>query len=268
EEAGEVAPAARARAPHSPRLRRGRPPDPGLARALDSEADADPLHAAPDRRLDARTHARSISPGHPAADGLGGGKVRASPRLRRILGGRSPPPLRRPAPSAPRRGQRAFGIDRAPCAPPRRLPAGLSRRLERGGLLREARFPVLREGKPDFRRHSRPLHEDGKGPLSAPDPRETTRDEAPGRWRALALLAAAELLGMALWFSASAVGPSIRAEWRLTDSGAAWLTLAVQLGFVAGTLVSAIGNLPDVLSTRRLFAVSAFLGAAVNAAFA
>ncbi len=99
-----------------------------------------------------------------------------------------------------------------------------------------------------------------------------SRDELPhlppGRWRALALLASAELLGMSLWFSASAVAPALKVEWRLTDSGAAWLTLAVQLGFVAGTLTSAVGNLPDILSTRRLFAVSAFLGAAVNAAFA
>jgi MFS family permease len=92
--------------------------------------------------------------------------------------------------------------------------------------------------------------------------------ESPARWRALALVALAELLGMSLWFSASAVAPALKAEWGLTDVAAAWLTLAVQLGFVAGTLVSALGNLPDVLSTRRLFAVSAWLGAAANAALA
>ena len=92
--------------------------------------------------------------------------------------------------------------------------------------------------------------------------------ESPARWRALALVAAAELLGMSLWFSASAVAPALKAEWGLTDSAAAWLTLAVQLGFVAGTLVSAFGNLPDVFATRRLFAVSAWLGAAANAGLA
>ena len=32
--------------------------------------------------------------------------------------------------------------------------------------------------------------------------------------------------------------------------------------------MSALGNLPDILSARRLFAICAFLGAAVNAAFA
>ena len=60
---------------------------------------------------------------------------------------------------------------------------------------------------------------------------------------------------MSLWFSASASVPALRAEWGLSDSTAAWLTLAVQLGFVAGTLVSALTNLPDVMNTRRLFAV-------------
>src|SRR5215470_16135176 len=72
---------------------------------------------------------------------------------------------------------------------------------------------------------------------------------------------------MSLWFSASASVPAIQAEWRLSDSAAAWLTLAVQLGFVLGTLVSALSNLPDVVNTRRLFAASALLAALSNAAF-
>lgn len=92
-------------------------------------------------------------------------------------------------------------------------------------------------------------------------------DEQGGRWRALVLLALAELLGMSLWFSAAAVGPVLQREWRLTPTEAGWLTLAVQLGFVAGTLASALLNLPDVLSTRRLFAVAALLGALTNALF-
>ena len=73
---------------------------------------------------------------------------------------------------------------------------------------------------------------------------------------------------MSLWFSASASVPAIQREWGLSPSGAAWLTLAVQLGFVAGTLASAVGNLPDVLAARHLLAVSAFAGAIVNALFA
>ena len=88
------------------------------------------------------------------------------------------------------------------------------------------------------------------------------------RWRALVLLALAELLAMSLWFSASASVPAIKTEWHLSESAAAWLTLAVQLGFVAGTLLSALFNLPDVISARHLFTVSAVCGALVNGAFA
>ena len=90
---------------------------------------------------------------------------------------------------------------------------------------------------------------------------------ASARWRALVLLSLAELLGMSLWFSASAVVPALRHEWTLSESNAGWLTIAVQLGFVCGTLLSAFLNLPDVISVRSLFAFSALAGALVNAAF-
>jgi len=91
---------------------------------------------------------------------------------------------------------------------------------------------------------------------------------ALSRWRALAFLSLAEFLAMGLWFGVSAVAPQIAVEWRLTSSTAAWLTLAVQLGFVFGTLVSALLNLADVIRARHLFALCAFLGAATNALLA
>jgi MFS family permease len=90
--------------------------------------------------------------------------------------------------------------------------------------------------------------------------------EHPHRWRVLALLAAAELLGMSLWFTASAVSPQLRELWALSASQAGWLTTAVQLGFVAGTAAAALLNVADLLPARRLFAATALLGAAANAA--
>ncbi len=82
----------------------------------------------------------------------------------------------------------------------------------------------------------------------------------------LALLATAEFLGMTLWFSATAAGAAIASEFRLTTTQAAWLTMAVQGGFVGGTLVSALLNLPDLLATRRLFALGCVAGAVATAA--
>lgn len=93
-----------------------------------------------------------------------------------------------------------------------------------------------------------------------------TGDTHPSRWRMLALLATAELFGMSLWFAATAVATMLRAEWQLTGSEVAWLTTVVQLGFVAGTAVSALLNLADVVPARWLFAASAILGALANAA--
>src|SRR6266487_5897575 len=91
--------------------------------------------------------------------------------------------------------------------------------------------------------------------------------DSTSRWRALALLAIAELLGMSLWFSGSAVVPALTREWNLSETAASWLTLSVQLGFVAGTLLSALLNLPDIISPRHLFTLTAIAGAIVNAAF-
>jgi MFS family permease len=97
--------------------------------------------------------------------------------------------------------------------------------------------------------------------------KKEVKPRALGRWRTLVLLSLAELLGMSLWFSASAVIPALRVEWNLSESSAGWLTVAVQLGFVCGTSLSAFLNLPDVLRVRYLFAACALAGALTNAAF-
>jgi MFS family permease len=82
----------------------------------------------------------------------------------------------------------------------------------------------------------------------------------------LAALAMAEFLGMTLWFSATAVTPALVAEFGLSESAASWLTIAVQAGFVAGTLVSATANLADVINARVLFFLGAVIASAANAA--
>jgi MFS family permease len=92
--------------------------------------------------------------------------------------------------------------------------------------------------------------------------------ETRGGLRALVLLAAGELLAMGLWFGVSAVAPQIANEWQLSPGTIAWLTLSVQLGFVAGTLISALFNLADVIRARHLFALTAFLAAIVNGVLA
>lgn len=88
----------------------------------------------------------------------------------------------------------------------------------------------------------------------------------PRKWPTLALIAFAELLGMSVWFSASAVVPALTREWALGDDGRAWLTMSVQIGFVAGALTSAVFNVADRFSIRALFTGSALAAAACTAA--
>jgi MFS family permease len=96
------------------------------------------------------------------------------------------------------------------------------------------------------------------GPPATPNG-EHAASSSPHKKRVLAYLALAEFLGMSVWFSASAVVPALTAAWSLTDSGQAWLTMSIQLGFVVGALGSAILNLADRIPARWLFAASSLL---------
>ena len=80
----------------------------------------------------------------------------------------------------------------------------------------------------------------------------------------LVLLAAAELLGMCMWFAATAVAPELRERWGLSAGQAGWLTSSVQLGFVVGTLLIAALNLADVIPSRTLFTAAALAGSVAN----
>jgi MFS family permease len=81
------------------------------------------------------------------------------------------------------------------------------------------------------------------------------------KWRALTLLAVTLILSNSTWFSASAVIPQLREAWELSPGAAAWLTIAVQLGFVAGALISSVFNLSDLITPRYMI-----LGGSVGAA--
>ena len=88
---------------------------------------------------------------------------------------------------------------------------------------------------------------------------------AQSKLGSIALIAVCQVAAMALWFSASSALPSLVAEFHLTPFAQAALTSGVQLGFVIGCLASALLGLPDRFDPRRLFAVSAAIGAVANA---
>ena len=84
----------------------------------------------------------------------------------------------------------------------------------------------------------------------------------------LAAVSLGVLLAGSTWFSGTAAMPTLRAAWGLSDAQSAWLTVAVQAGFITGTFLYAVLNVADVFNARRVFLVSALLGAAFNAGFA
>jgi len=88
---------------------------------------------------------------------------------------------------------------------------------------------------------------------------------ARGKAFSIGLLALSEVAALALWFSASAVVPSILREYPLTPLQASLFTSLVQVGFVAGTLTSAMLGLADRLDPRRFFMIATLVAAAANA---
>lgn len=88
--------------------------------------------------------------------------------------------------------------------------------------------------------------------------------DPPGRWAGLAVLATAKLLAMTTWFSATAVVAQLEVEWTLSPAQGAWLTIAVQLGFVVGALASAAWGFADRIPPRRLMLYGSLGAAACN----
>lgn len=89
-------------------------------------------------------------------------------------------------------------------------------------------------------------------------------DSAADRARigALLTICICVVLSMSTWFSTAAVVPQLRVEWQISDASAAWLTVAVQLGFVCGAMIVATTGLADLVTPRRLMATAA-VGAAI-----
>jgi MFS family permease len=83
-------------------------------------------------------------------------------------------------------------------------------------------------------------------------------------WRQLWVVSGVLVLALSVWFSTAAVVPSLAPAWGISTGDASWLTTAVQIGFVAGALLSAGLNLPDRVPIHRLIATGAFAAAISN----
>ena len=84
--------------------------------------------------------------------------------------------------------------------------------------------------------------------------------------RILPVIVLAQFAGTSLWFAVNAVMPDLQQAWGLPAAAVGTLTSAVQLGFVAGTLVFALLMVADRFAPARVFLVCSLLGALANAA--
>ena len=77
----------------------------------------------------------------------------------------------------------------------------------------------------------------------------------------LPVLVLAQFAGTSLWFAVNAVMPDLQRELGWPASAVGRLTSAIQLGFIAGTLVFALLAIADRFSPRRVFLLCSLAGA-------
>jgi MFS family permease len=86
--------------------------------------------------------------------------------------------------------------------------------------------------------------------------------------RPLAFIVVAQLLGTSLWFTGNSAASALSLQWGLTTTDLGRITIAVQAGFIAGTLLLAVSGLADRFPASRIFTLASIFGAAANAGFA
>ena len=85
-------------------------------------------------------------------------------------------------------------------------------------------------------------------------------------WHVLPVIIFSQFAGTSLWFAGNAVLPDLQKHWHLANDAIGYVTSAVQLGFVAGTLAFAFFAIADRYSPRHVFALCSMLGALFNLA--
>ena len=88
----------------------------------------------------------------------------------------------------------------------------------------------------------------------------TTAVDTPRPARVLPVIVLSQFAGTSLWFAGNALLPDLQRQFALGEQAVAAVTSAVQLGFIAGTLVFALLNLADRFQARAVFLASAALG--------
>ena len=92
------------------------------------------------------------------------------------------------------------------------------------------------------------------------------RPNQTGKWRSIILLTIATTMALSTWFSATAVMPRLAMEFDVSDAWISFASSMVAIGFVTGTLFTAISGIADRVDPRRIFMWSCALAATANLA--
>lgn len=80
----------------------------------------------------------------------------------------------------------------------------------------------------------------------------------------LPIIIFSQFTGTSLWFAGNAVVLDLQREWGLAEQSVGYITAAVQLGFISGTLIFAFLAIADRYSPRWVFFVCSLVGALCN----
>jgi len=80
----------------------------------------------------------------------------------------------------------------------------------------------------------------------------------------LLVITFSQFTGTSLWFAGNAVLGDLQRQWALAADALGYMTSAVQLGFIVGTLSFAFFAISDRFSPRRVFFLCSLLGALSN----
>ncbi|CAN0117169.1 unnamed protein product [Pylaiella littoralis] len=86
-----------------------------------------------------------------------------------------------------------------------------------------------------------------------------------GRFVVLAIHTTAVVLGLATWFSATAVSDQLKARWGIEDTASGLLTSSVNIGFVVGAVLQSVLNAADLVRPQMLYFVGCVGAAGWNA---
>ena len=73
-----------------------------------------------------------------------------------------------------------------------------------------------------------------------------------------------QFTGTSLWFAGNAIVLDLQRDWGLAEQSVGYITAAVQLGFILGTLLFAFLAIADRFSPRRVFFICSMTGALSN----